>query len=61
LTPVMLKLLHMAMADNIEAIEAAVGRPIEVPQIILDAMAEQKAKRLAELQGVEKPAEASSR
>ncbi|MGD0023407.1 MAG: hypothetical protein ABSC37_02105 [Xanthobacteraceae bacterium] len=49
LTPVMLKLMQMAIADNIEAIETATGSPIELPQTILDALAEQKAKLTAEL------------
>lgn len=47
LTPVMLKLLHMAIADNIEAIETATGSPIEVPQDVLEGIAEEKAKLTA--------------
>jgi hypothetical protein len=49
LTPMMLKLLHLAIADNIEAIETTSGKPIEVPQQILDALAEQRTKLKAEL------------
>jgi hypothetical protein len=49
LTPVMLKLLHLAIADNIEVIETSAGKPIDVPQAILDALAEQRAKIRQEL------------
>ena len=51
LTPLMLKLLNMAIVDNIEAIEAVTGKVIDLPQNILDAMAEQRTKVKAELQG----------
>ena len=43
-TPVMLKLLHLAIGDNIEAIEAATGKPIDLPQGVLDTLAEQRVK-----------------
>ena len=49
LTPVVLKLLHLAIADNIEAFETTTGHPIELPQFLLDAVAEQKAKLMATL------------
>jgi hypothetical protein len=44
LTPFTLKLLQLAINDNLEAIEAAQGKPVELPQEILDALAEQKEK-----------------
>lgn len=47
LTPVVLKLLQMAIADNIEAFETTTGHPIELPQFLLDAIAEQKAQLMA--------------
>ncbi len=46
LTPMMLKLLQMAISDNIEAFEKATGHPIELPQNFLDAMSEAKAKAM---------------
>lgn len=49
LTPTMLKNFQLAIADNIEAIETVQGKPIELPQNILDGMAEQRAKARAEL------------
>jgi len=49
LTPMALKLLQLALNDNIEAIEAATGKPVELPQNILDTLAEQKAKAKAAL------------
>jgi hypothetical protein len=64
ITPTMLKLLSLAIADNIEAHETATGKTIELPQQLLDAMAEQKAKRRAdlteELKAALKPKPASS-
>jgi hypothetical protein len=48
-TPIMLKLLQIAITDNIEAFETATGKTIELPQAILDSLAEQKAKLKAEL------------
>ena len=47
-TPSVLKVLHMAMTDNIEALEVELGAPIPVPQEVVDALAEAKAKLLAE-------------
>jgi hypothetical protein len=49
ITPMMLKLLHIIMANNIEAYEAATGKTIELPQHLLEMMAEQKAKIKSEL------------
>ena len=43
LTPSTLKLLKLALDDNVEAIEKIIGT-IQIPQEILDALAEQKAK-----------------
>ena len=43
LTPLTLKLLKIALDDNLEAIEKAIGT-IQLPQEMLDALAEQKAK-----------------
>src|SRR6266403_1079748 len=43
LTPTTLKLLKMALDDNLEAVEKLIGT-IQIPQEILDLLAEQKAK-----------------
>jgi hypothetical protein len=43
LTPTTLKLLKIALDDNVEAIEKAIGT-IQLPQEMLEAIAEQKAK-----------------
>lgn len=43
-TPTLLKLLQIAITDNIEAFEAATGKPIDLPQSVLDSLAEQKAQ-----------------
>jgi len=49
LTPMMLKLFQLAISDNIETLETVLGKPIEIPQSILDGLAEQRAKAKAEL------------
>lgn len=49
MTPVALKLLHMAILQNIEAIEAVNGKPIDLPQALLDNVAAQRDKMIADL------------
>ena len=46
ITPSTLKLLKMAVDDNLENLEKVIGT-IQLPQEILDALAEQKAKMAA--------------
>ena len=45
LTPMMLKLFQLAISDNIETLETVLGKPIEIPQSILDGLANREQKR----------------
>lgn len=49
MTPVALKLFHLALSHNLEAIEAATGKQIELPQAMLDSLMAQKSRIFADL------------
>jgi hypothetical protein len=60
LTPAALKLFYIALSQNIEAIEAVTGKPIELPQAMLDQMVAQKSKLIADLEAELNPAPATA-
>jgi len=49
LTPIALKLLQIAVNDNLEAFEAATGKPVDLPQGVLEQMTGQKERLKAAL------------